>query len=107
MAFAFGLGPDAAIVIELLAFADAPFASNRARRRAPERRVEYWLAGVWTGAAGQVAAREIETPATPPFEQTMKGELERAKRLRLNGGVLVASVPGGWRESRTRTCSPS
>ncbi len=101
MAFAFGLGPDAAIVIELLASAERAFRVEQGQTaRVGAGALSNWLAGVWTGAAGQVAAREIETPTTPPFEQTMEGELERAKRLRLNGGVLVASVPGAGGTSR-------
>jgi GGDEF domain-containing protein len=38
--------------------------------------------------------KETEAAALPAFEQTMEGELEKAKRLSTNGGVLVASVPG-------------
>jgi GGDEF domain-containing protein len=95
MAFALGLGPDASLVVELRAFDDAPFGVEQAHTaRAGAGVLGTWLAGVWTGAAGQVAAREVDVPATPPFEQTMEGELEKAKRLNLNGGVLVASVPG-------------
>jgi hypothetical protein len=94
MAFAFGLGPDASIVIEILALDDESFRVEQGQTaRLGAAVLSTWLAGVWTGAAGQVAASEIEAPSAPPFEQTMKGELERAKRLRLNGGVLVASVP--------------
>jgi hypothetical protein len=96
MSFASALGRDATIVIELLAFADAPFTVEQGQTaRAGASVLSTWLAGVWIGAAGHVGAKEIEAPSAPPFESTMEGELDKAKRLRLNGGVLVASVPGG------------
>ncbi len=95
MAFAFGVGGDAAIVIELLAGPGAPFTVEHGQRaRAGAEVLSTWLAGVWTGAAGHLGVRDAEVPAAPPFETAMEGELQRAKRLRLDGGVLVASVPG-------------
>jgi hypothetical protein len=95
MAFAFALGADASLVIELLAFADAPFGVSQGHTaRSGAGVLSTWLAGVWAGAAGYAGVREVEAPPAPPFETTMAGELERAKRLRLNGGVLVASMPG-------------
>jgi hypothetical protein len=94
MTFASGLGPDGVIVVEVRAFDDSPFAVNQARTaQAGASLLSTWLSGVWTGAAGQMASRSSE-PVPPSFETTMEGELEKAKRLRLNGGVLVASVPG-------------
>jgi hypothetical protein len=92
MSFTFGLGPDASILVELVAAASAPFGVEHGQvARAGASVLSTWLAGVWTGAAGQLAVRGDEGP---PFESAMVGELEKAKRLRLNGGVLVASVPG-------------
>lgn len=95
MAFAFGLGADAAVVIELQAFADTPFTVRHGQAaQAGAGVLATWFAGVWTGAAGQVKGREETVAPVPAFETTMAGELDRASRLRLNGGVLVASVPG-------------
>lgn len=96
LSFAFGLGGNATIVIEMLAFADAPFSPEQGyAARAGAGVMSTWLAGVWVGAAGHVTERQPPPPPPePPFEARMEGELERANRLRLNGGVLVASVPG-------------
>jgi hypothetical protein len=95
MAFAFNLGPDAVVIIESLAFADAPFGVDQAQAaRAGAVILSTWLAGVWSGATGQLAGRDVEAPAAPPFEHAIEGELERSKRLSVTGGVLVASVPG-------------
>ncbi len=95
MAFALGVGGDATVVIELRSAPDAPFTVEDGQRaRAGAEVLSTWLAGVWTGAAGRVGAREADAPPAPPFEAAMESELQRAKRLRLDGGVLVASVPG-------------
>ena len=67
MAFAFGLGPDAAMVIELLAFADQAFRVEQGQTaRVGAGALSNWLAGVWTGAAGQLAARD-SNPRPPSF----------------------------------------
>lgn len=95
MAFAFNVGAEAAAVIELQAFADAPFGVEQAQAgRTGAGIISTWLAGAWVGASGPLGARETEMSAHPPFEQAIEGELDKAKRLSLNGGVLVASVPG-------------
>jgi hypothetical protein len=103
ISFAAGLGGDGMTVVELLPFVDTPFGPEHAHAALAGAVVlSTWLSGVWAGAAGQLTARQGAAPEVPPFESTMQDELERAKRLRLNGGVLVASVPGsgGMPDSR-------
>jgi hypothetical protein len=104
MAIALGLGPDAVIVVEVRAFDDSPFGIGQAQTaHAGAGVLSTWLAGVWAGAAGSVMPHG--EPVAPPFEAALDGELEKAKRLRLNGGVLVASVPGAGGISDPRTVS--
>ena len=52
-----------------------------------------WLSGISVGFARSPGDRPPLIPAAP-FEETMRDELVRARRLSLSGGVLVASVPG-------------
>jgi hypothetical protein len=95
IALAFALGNDASGVIELLASPARPFTIERAlEARVGADVLSVWLAGITLGAAQAPAPPASEIPATPPFEETMREELAKARRLSLSGGVLVASVPG-------------
>ncbi len=96
IAIGFALGNGAAAVIELLASPSRPFTVERAQAAQVGAEVlGTWLAGISLGALrGGKARGQAESPAPPPFEDAMRDELGRAKRLSLNGGVLVASVPG-------------
>ncbi len=79
-------------VIELLAPPARPFTVERADAASAALDVlRVWLAGVSAGEGRK--APETASPE-PPFEDTMRDELARARRLSLTGGVLVASVPG-------------
>jgi hypothetical protein len=95
IALAFAVGNDANGIIELLASSARPFTIERAHAaRVGADVLSVWLAGITLGAA-QVQARPApEVPAPPPFEESMREELAKARRLSLSGGVLVASVPG-------------
>jgi hypothetical protein len=53
-----------------------------------------WLSGVSSGAARALAGDGAAAAEPPAFEREIETELDRARRLSLNGGVLVASVPG-------------
>jgi hypothetical protein len=93
LGFALGNGEDG--VIELLASPARPFTIERAQAaRVGADVLSIWLAGISVGATRTPAQRVPEIPVVPPFEVAMREELAKAKRLSLNGGVLVASVPG-------------
>lgn len=85
---------DRAGVVELLAPPTRPFTRDRADAATAGLEVlGVWLAGVSVGET-RVAVPAPAAPA-PTFEDTMRDELARARRLSLTGGILVASVPGG------------
>ncbi len=95
MAFSVALGNDAVAVVELAAAAAAPFTVEQAQlaRAGGEVMACGWQAS--PAARGRrLALPNPQRPPPPPFEDEMRTELERARRLSLNGGVLVASVPG-------------
>ncbi len=95
LAFGFALGNGARGVVELLAAPARPFTIERAHAASVGADVlGVWLAGVSLGALQTSAEGLQPAPEAAPFEESMRGELARAKRLSLNGGVLVASVPG-------------
>ena len=95
MAFSVALGNDAVAVVELAAVAAAPFTVEQAQlARAGGEVIGVWLAGVSASAGKALGLAEPEGPPPPSFEDEMRTELERARRLALNGGVLVATVPG-------------
>jgi hypothetical protein len=95
IALGFALGNAANGIIELLASPARPFTIERAQAaRSGADVLSVWLAGISLGAAHAVVQPVQEAPAAPPFEDAMREELAKAKRLSLNGGVLVASVPG-------------
>jgi len=95
LTFGFGLGNEAVAVLELAASAGAPFTVEQAQlARAGGEVISVWLAGVSSSAGKALGLAEPAEPPPPPFEDEMRTELERARRLSLNGGVLVASVPG-------------
>ncbi len=94
LGFAWG---DHAGVVELLAPPARPFTSERAVTAAAGLEVlGVWMAGVSVGETRVTAPTgAAAAAATPAFEDAMRDELARARRLSLTGGVLVASVPGG------------
>jgi hypothetical protein len=96
IALGFALGNGATAVIELLASPARPFTIERAQAaRVGAEVLGMWLSGISLGALRDPAGPQVaEEPAPPPFEEAMRDELQRAKRLSLSGGVLVASVPG-------------
>jgi len=103
LAFGFALGNDAVAVIELASAPGASFTVEQAElARAGGVVLSVWLSGVSGGAGKGLGVTEAAAPPPRPFEDEMRAELERARRLSLNGGVLVASVPGsgGMPDSR-------
>ncbi len=97
IALGFALGNGATGVIELVASPARPFTIERAQAaRVGAEVLGIWLSGISLGALRDPAAgqRVSGEKAPPPFEDAMREELSRAKRLALSGGVLVASVPG-------------
>ena len=90
------LGNGATGVIELLASPSRPFTIEGAQAaRVGAEVLGVWLSGISVGSLrGPVGGRAEEEAAPPPFEDAMRDELGKAKRLSLSGGVLVASVPG-------------
>lgn len=93
MALCFAFGGGASGVVELLAPADAPFRAEQARAAREGLDVlATWLSGTSIGFAGAAGERQA-APASRPFDESMRDELARAKRLSLSGGVLLASVP--------------
>jgi hypothetical protein len=95
IAIGFALRKDAAGAVELLAPLTRPFTVERAEAASVGADVlAVWLAGLSLGAA-QTAAGDLQpAPEAPPFEDAMRKELDKAGRLSLSGGVVVASVPG-------------
>lgn len=95
IALGFALGNGTSAVIELLASPARPFTIERAQAaRVGADVLGVWLSGISLGAIVAPSSVREEEAAAPPFEEAMREELHRAKRLSLSGGVLVASVPG-------------
>jgi hypothetical protein len=95
IALGFALGNGANGAVELLASPARPFTIEREQAaRAGVDVLSVWLAGISLGATRAPAERVQPAPVAPPLEDAMREELARARRLSLNGGVLVASVPG-------------
>ena len=95
LAFGFALGNGAGGVVELLAAPARPFTIERAHAASVGADLlGVWLAGMSLGAVQTPAQGLQPVPEAPPFEESMRGELARGRRLSLNGGVVVASVPG-------------
>ena len=95
IALGFGHGKGAGGVVEFLASSERPFTVESVQAaRAGLDVLGVWLAGISVGFARSSLERTVQPPAPPPFEAAMGEELERARRLSLTGGVLVASVPG-------------
>ena len=95
LAFGFAIGNDAVAIVERAAPTGAAFPVEQARAaRAGGGVLSVWLSGVSSGAGKAIGLTETVAPAPPPFENEMRAELERARRLSLKGGLLVASVPG-------------
>ncbi len=107
IALAFGLGNESTAVIELLTTAARPFSVDQAQMAKVGGNVlAMWLSGVSVGASRTGFDRAVaDAPAVPPFEEQMEGELARARRLSLSGGVLVATVPGPGGSSDPRVVS--
>jgi hypothetical protein len=96
IALGVALGNGAAGVIELLASPARPFTIERAQAaRVGAEVLGVWLSGISVGAMRDGGQRAAAEKAPPPFEDSMRDELAKAKRLSLSGGILVASVPGG------------
>jgi hypothetical protein len=97
IALGFALGNGSTGVIELMASPARPFTIERAQAaRVGAEVLGIWLSGIALGSLREpgTGRRASEQPAPPPFEDAMREELGKAKRLSLSGGVLVASVPG-------------
>jgi hypothetical protein len=95
IAIGFALGSGASGVIDLLASPARPFTVERAQDAMIGSEVlGAWLAGMSLGATLSPAQALPKEPEPPPFEETMRQELDKARRLSLSGGVLVASVRG-------------
>ena len=95
IALGFGLGKGAGGVVEFLASPGRPFTAEGVQAaRAGLDVLGVWLAGISVGFARPSQGRTSQPPAAPSFEAAIREELERARRLSLSGGVLVASVPG-------------
>ena len=94
IALGLGLGNAVTAVIELAASAGRALTIEQAHAaRIGAGVLGIWLSGVSSGGNAFAMAGDDLPLAPPPFEDSMQAELERAKRLRLNGGVLVASLP--------------
>jgi hypothetical protein len=96
IALAYGLGNEATAVVELLTTPARPFSLDQAHAaRVGGGVLAVWLSGVSVGASRTGMDRVVaDSAARPSFEDQIQGELARARRLSLSGGVLVASVPG-------------
>ncbi len=95
LALGFSLGQGASGAVELLASPGRPFTAEQVQAaRAGLDVLGVWLAGISIGASRPFVERAPAPPAAAPFENAMRDELARARRLSLSGGVLVASVPG-------------
>jgi hypothetical protein len=96
IALGFALGNGATGVVELLASPARPFTVERAQAaRIGAEVLGMWLSGISLGVLREQSGTRLgEEKAPPPFEDMMREELSKAKRLSLSGGVLVASVPG-------------
>jgi hypothetical protein len=92
IAIGFALGNGATGVIELLAPPARPFTVERAEAALVGAEVlGVWLAGMSLGATQASAPGLPEAPAAPPFEETMRQELDKARRLSLSGERLRRS----------------
>jgi hypothetical protein len=95
IALGFALIKGASGVVELLAPPARPFSPERLQAaQAGADVLSVWLAGISIGFSKTSGSRATQAPAAPPFEDEMRDELARARRLSLSGGVLVATVPG-------------
>jgi hypothetical protein len=95
IAIGFALRKDTAGAVELLAPPARPFTVERAEAAVVGADVlAVWLAGMSLGTAQTPTGDLQPAPEAPPFEDTMRKELDKAGRLSLSGGVVVASVPG-------------
>jgi hypothetical protein len=95
IALGFALIKGATGVVELLAPPARPFTPERVQAaQAGLDVLSVWLAGISIGFSKTSGDRALQAPAAPPFEDAMRDELARARRLSLSGGVVVASVPG-------------
>ncbi|MBP7572211.1 MAG: hypothetical protein KBA95_19320 [Acidobacteria bacterium] len=92
LVFGLALGNEGVGIFEIAAVPERPFTPERAvAARSAADAVGAWLCGV-SSSAGRL--HEEAGRAAPPFEREIQTELDRARRLSLKGGVLVASVPG-------------
>ena len=93
LTFGLALGNEGVGILEIVARPGLLFGLEEvATAAAAANAVGAWLCGV-SSSAGRL--REIEGLAVPPpFEREIQTELDRARRLSLKGGVLVATVPG-------------
>jgi hypothetical protein len=95
IALGLALGNGATGVIEMLASPAGPFTIERVQAaRVGAEVLGTWLSGISLGAIRDGAGQRASEDKVPPFEHAMREELNKAKRLNLSGGVLVASVPG-------------
>ena len=88
MAFSTPVGTDGVFVLELRATEEQTFTVSHARlMEAAMAILRIWAAGVTRGAAGRAVGRQ------PMFEQRIEEEISRAKRFKLELGLLLFQVP--------------
>lgn len=88
MAFSTPVGTDGVFVLELGATEEQTFTVSHARlMEAAMAILRIWAAGVTRGAAGRAVSRQ------PMFEQRIEEEISRARRFKLELGLLLFQVP--------------
>jgi hypothetical protein len=94
LAFAMPVTANGTIVLELRGSDDQPFTVSHARlMEAAMAILRIWAAGAMRGAASLPAGR-VQTQ--PLFEQRIEEEISRAKRFKLELGLLLFQVPPGF-----------
>ena len=92
MAFLTPVGADSVFVLELRGTEEQPFTVSHARlMEAAMAILRIWAAGVTRGAATVSAERALSRQ--PMFEQRIEEEISRAKRFKLELGLLLFHVP--------------
>ncbi len=92
MMFSAPVGTDGLFVLEVRATEEQAFTVSHARlMEAAMAILRIWAAGVTRGAATVSAERAVSRQ--PMFEQRIEEEISRAKRFKLELGLLVIQVP--------------
>ncbi len=96
LAATLGLGGGSVGLIDLRAAPERPFGVAQAEIvKAGSSVVRAWLAGVAAAISATPVTQRPEVGTAPAFERRMDQELERARRLRLSGGVVVVGLRSG------------